>query len=731
MILRSTGFRPRKDHAFFGVSWFGNVRNQPNHWGTIGEPNGYANNPDHAPAKSARVDYTRIISPTLLLDFRGGAVRWGRTAPNYPLDFNMSQIGFPASLQPQMTQPVSFPWVTPSGYTAMNRNITYIFQDGTAYTMVGSATLIRGKHNIKFGAEHRIQQDFENTGFWTSGQFIFDRTFTQGPNPNVAAANLGNSIASMLLGTGSGNITKMPSVFTSNHYTGIYVQDSLKATSKLSIEIGIRYELETPRKERFNKLSYWDYNSPSPLASQVPSLNLVGGLRFVGRDADSQFNTDYNNFGPRLGLAYALGSKTVIRTGYGLFYTQCVCTAVGSGDGMNGYLNSTQWIGSLDSLTPFNYLTNAFPNGLVQPTGSSAGLLTNVGQQITGQRDGPIDRNSKVGYIQSWNFNIQRQFAGMVFEAAYVGSKGTKLGATTGWELNQLPVADLALGTALQQLVPNPFYGVISTGPLAQPTVARGQLLRPYPQFLSAITWWPAENSSTYHSVQFRVQKDFRRGFGFLLSYTGSKLIDEQGPYQNSYDRRSNRSLATIDVPQRLVISADYLLPFGKGQAFGAHLPAALNAVIGNWKLNTVVTISSGWPLSITASNVANLYNAVEQANVVGDPSLAGDRTRAQKIAQWFNTAAFQQPAPFTLGNGSRTLPTTRTDGVKNVDFSVFKSFPWGEQRAVEFRAEAFNFLNRTQFSAPGTTVGTGAFGVVSSQANLPRQVQLAIRILF
>ena len=721
-----------KDHVFLAMSYFGALRNQADLYGTAADTNGRNIGPDSYPAKSARADYTRVVSPTFLLDFRGGAVRWGRTTPPFPANWNMTNLGFPQNLQAQMNQPVAFPLFTITGYSNLGYYSPYIFQDGTLYQMIGNATWIRGKHNIKFGGEHRIQQDFEDTGFWTAGNYTFDRTFTQGPNPNTAAANLGNAIAGLLLGTGTGLVTKNPGAFTSNHYTGVFIQDNIKLTAKLTLDIGLRYELETPRKERNNKLSYW-VNSPSPLATEVPSLpNLSGGLAFVGPASNyAQFDTDYNNFAPRLGLAYAVLPKTVIRTGYGISYSQFVGMAVGTGDGQNGFLANTNWTGSLNgNLTPFNYLSNAFPNGLTVPTGSSLGLLTNIGTDLTATRDGPVFRNSRVGYVQLWNFNIQHELKGILLEVGYNGNKGTKLLTNPGWEMNQLPTQDLARGTALQQLVPNPFYGTIGTGQLAQPTIALGQLLRPYPQFLSMVTWYPAADSTIYHAFQFRAQKDFSQGIGFLVAYTHSKLIDDVGPFQDAYNRAAARSLSTLDCPDRFVSSITFALPVGRNKRFGANWPKVLNGVAGGWQTNAIVTLSSGWPLGMTASNVAGLFNATELPNLVGDPSLPSGRTTTAQLAGWFNTAAFKQPAAFTLGNSARTL-NIRSDGIENVDFSVFKEFPFGEQRRAEFRGEFFNFLNTPQFAAPGTTVGTGSFGVVSAMANSPRVAQLALKLRF
>lgn len=718
-----------KDRAFVGLSYFGNQRNRPNHYGTVGDPLGVQLSNETIPAMEGRAGYTHILKPNLVLDFHGGAIRWARN--DAPQGFQLGTLGFPANLQSQLSpQSDSFPNFVPTGYSNLGYLWGSVAQFGNSYTIAGNLTWIHGKHNVKVGGEYRINQSFEFTGFNTNGVFNFDRSFTQGPNPNVAAANSGDSIAGLLLGVGSGSIAKLPPVFVSSHYAALFVQDTFKVTSKLTLNLGLRWDLETPRTERHNQLSYFDFNSPSPLAAQVPSLpNLHGGLRFVGVDAANQFKTDHNNFGPRAGLAFAVRRNTIIRAGYGIFYTMFVGGAVGGSAGLDGFQNSTQWVGSVDGLTPVNYLSNAFPNGLLQPSGSALGLNTLVGQPITAQRDGAIERWSPVGYMQSWNLNIQQELPlGIFLQAAYVGSKGTKLAEDVGWELNQLSPQYLALGSALQQLVPNPFYGIIQSGSLAQPTIARGQLLRPYPQFQGVIDYWPASDMSIYHSLQLQLQRQFKGGLGFSFAYAHAKMIDDRGGYQNSYNLRAERSISTDDVPNRVVFSAVYELPVGKGKRLAGNWPTALSSVVGNWQLNAVVTVANGFPLGITAANVAGLYNALERANIAGDVAAVPN---GRSIAQWFNTAAFQQPAPFTFGNAGRNLSAIRDDGNKNVDFSLFKQIPWGEARRCELRGEFFNFFNRPQFAAPGTTLGAGTFGVVSAQRNSPRQVQLALKIIF
>ena len=725
-----------KHHLFFAASSFSPVTINPNLYGTIADPNGLLIGGSRGPAKVGRIDYTHIHGPTLTSNLRFGVVRWTLNTKPYPSPFNPASVGFPPSLGPQMSQPTTFPNINVSGYSALGSSVGFINQASTSYNWKGSISKVWKSHNLKTGGEYRIIQTYEYSGLGTNGSFSFGPAYTQGPDPNTASSYAGDGIASLLLGTGTGNVQIFPNIFTSSHYSALFVQDQWKITPRFSVEMGLRWEYETPRSERSNRLSYWDFNVASPIAQQVPSMpDLHGGLRFVGKDSSTQFDPDWNNFGPRFGAAYSLDRNTVIRAGYGLIYAVWVGTAVGSAAGSLGWKTQSKWVDSLDGITPLNYLSNAFPQGLDQPTGSSLGLLTRVGLDITATRDGAIDRRNRVGYVQHWNTTIQRRVGRRwQVEVGYAASKGTKILFETGYELNQLTAAQLQLGTALQQLVTNPFYGVIGTGILSQPTVARSQLLRPYPQFQSIVDFKPATGSTNYQSFTGKLQGQFGSGALLTVSFTGGKNLDNFGyspAPQNTYNLAAEKSLADEDVSRRLVSSLVWPLPFGVGRRFGNRLPTWLEKAVGNWQINGLITLASGNPLIITAANTANAYNLSERANVVGDPVLHEHRTTSAKLAEWFNTAAFAQPAPFTFGNGSRTLPNVRSDGLRAVDFSIFKQFPLKEQITFELRGECFNLLNNPTFAPPGGMVGTSAFGVVSSQANLPRQVQVAARIRF
>ena len=732
-----------RNKFFTGINWRSYERAVPNHFGTIADSTG-GQGGDRIPGRGARLDYTRIQTPSFLLNFRAGAIRLERIIGEFPANFHMADVGFPAALENVMRRPLSFPRTLVTGYAGLGRNgeADYTFQSGTTYSWNASATWVRSNHTVKFGLDTRVNQSFEDSGFGTSGDYSFARSFTQGPDPNAPRADRGNGVASLLLGTGTGFVQVLPPLLTSNNYTALYFQDDFRVTPRLTVNIGLRWDVENGRKDRFNQLSYFDFDAASPLAQKSGLANLRGGLRFTSKDSPRQFDTDWNNFGPRLGIAYSLNSSTVIRSGYGIFYLPYVGMAVGGASGNNGFLANTAWVSSLDGLTPVNYFSNPFPGGIEPNPSNPTPLVTATGQNLGSVRDGAIERFARVGYTQQWNFNIQRVLAGnLMLEAAYIGSKGTKL-MDNGWQLNQLTAEQLALGSRLQELVPNPLVGSITSGALAQPTVTRGQLLRPYPQFLNVLDFRPAAASSIYHAAQFRLQKQFAHGSGGLISYTTGTLIDDSagatvgggGPapaHQNAYDRRSDRSVSSQDTSQRFVTSAVYALPFGRGRSFGNAIPVWIDKAFGGWRANAILTFATSVPLALTAPNNSNAFSDAQRPNVNGDPALPGGRSTTDKLLQWFDTTKFSQPAAYTFGSTGRTLPNVRGDGTKNLDLSLFKEFPFMESRRLEFRAEAFNLTNTPQFELPNLAIGNSNFGVVTGQYNNPRQIQLGIKLVF
>ena len=297
--------------------------------------------------------------------------------------------------------------------------------------------------------------------------------------------------------------------------------------------------------------------------------------------------------------------------------------------------------------------------------------------------------------------------------------------------LNQLDPQYLSLGSKLNDKVDNPFYGTkFATGVLASAKTSRAQLLRPYPQFTDIIPIYSVGASSFFHSLQVTATKRYSKGLQTMLAYTWSKNIDDGLSHQNSYNIRADRALSDIDVSHRAVIMGIYDMPFGRGRHWGANWSRVADVVAGGWQVNALVTLSTGTPLGISASNSAGIFNQAIRANSTGKSGkLSGPVD--ERLNAYFDKLAYAQPAAFTFGNMGPRLPDIRNDGVRNFDLSVFKNFQVIERVKVQFRMEALNAFNTPRFSGPNTSVTSSSFGIISSQANAPRQVQFGLKVLF
>jgi len=393
-------------------------------------------------------------------------------------------------------------------------------------------------------------------------------------------------------------------------------------------------------------------------------------------------------------------------------------------------------------LTPLNTLSNPFPGGLLQPIGHNPALLANYeGQTFNAAVPGP-----PYAYIQQWNTEIQRELpSGIIFNVGYAGSKATHL-AFSVLQMNQLPDQYLSQGPALLNQVSNPFYGLIpsSAGTLGLPTITQGQLLRPFPQYLNVGNSAADVGNSTYHSLQMRLERRFSAGGTIAGSYTWGKLISDTdalttwleagkslSSIQDYNNLRAEKSLASFNAAQRLVVSYVYDLPFGKGKRMLSGVHGAADKLISGWGFNGVTTLQTGFPLAFTtASNLTNSYGGGSRPNVV-TPNVAVSGSAQSRINGWFNVDAYQLPAAFTFGNESRTDPVLRGPGIANWDFSIVKRTSLTERFKLDFRTEFINLFNRVQFADPVTSKGDPNFGKITSQLNLPRLVQFGLRLNF
>jgi hypothetical protein len=502
----------------------------------------------------------------------------------------------------------------------------------------------------------------------------------------------------------------------------------------LTLNIGFRFGIDMPETERYNRMSNFNPTLASPWAGPAGLPNLKGGTVFVGVNGAGRrvAAADLNGWDPRFGFAWRATKHTVLRGGFGVFHDASLLDA-SAAQRSPGYDSSTSFVSAPNGVTPTSYVSNPFPGGLVPITGNTQGLLSGVGTDIT---PGLLGDN-RVAYTENWNFNVQQEMpGGLLLEAAYTGNRGLHL-VYNGLNIDQLRPEQLS--SQLQQQVKNPFYGLITSGPLATATVPYSYLAAPYPQYTSVTVPFPSGATSIYHALQVKAEKRFGSGLSFLASYTAQKLIDTSSitavvgggsSIQNIYDRKGERSVSSNDISQNLTFSYVYPLPVGKGRHFGKAWNRPLNSLLGNWQINGIATFAKGLPIVLTTQNSSGAGNAALRPNNNGQ-SAKLDTPVESRLNRYFDTSVFSQPAPFTFGNTGRALPDVRVPGAKNLDFSLFKNFPVVERISLQLRAEAFNLLNSPQFGRPNSGLNSNQFGMISSQANSPRQMQLALKLLF
>jgi hypothetical protein len=678
------------------------------------------------PHMGIAINDTYLISARTVLDTRIGYAFGKEQQRPWSDGFDLRSVGFPASYVGYSQDP-SFPIIRVSGFQGLAGS-GYKEQPGYTYSLQSSLSTQREKHLLKFGGEGRLVRGNYMTNNTPAGTFSFAQASSGGPRADTPVSSSGFAMASFMLGYGSGSIDNNTGVSIQNLYYAFYFQDDYRISPKLTLNMGLRYEYETPRTERYDRTTRgWAYNTPSPL--QVPGLSLTGGLLYAGVNGNPRgiYDPDRNNFAPRFGFAYSLNNKTIFRGGYAMSYI----FLVGSVNPV-GYSNTTPLVSSQDGITPHHLLRDPFPDGLLPPIGNSQGLATLIGQSVSFVE--PADRTPM---FHNWQFDIQREIAPRtMFEVAYVGSRAIKVAAPptdfTGAineNINQFDPMYLSMGTDLLKTVNNPFFGIL-TGSLGGRTVQAQQLLRPYPQYTGVSRLSPAFLNSVYHSVQLKVEKRMSHGVTALVSYTIAKNIGDLSNAQNAYDRRSERAVTDLDVPQRLTITAAWEIPFGRGRRYLTGISRPSDLLFGGWMLSTFNTFQSGFPLSFGLARAA-AGTGSGRPNAAGDPSIGASGSIVERLDHYFNTSAFSQPADFTWGNIGPRIGTVRSPGMNNVNVTLSKTFAVTEKVKVDFRASSYNFLNHPVFSAPATTFGNADFGRVFNQANLGRQMEFVAKIVF
>jgi hypothetical protein len=706
----------------FTKAWQENVA--PKFFGNGADTNFSDVNPRH----QAVIGVTLTPSPTWVVNILLGSGRWRENQNSPSQGMSATSLGLPAALVSQY-QAATLPAFAFENYTSLS-NRRYLNVPRETHNLQANITKEMGSHSLKFGWISELAR-LNNTDFNTS-TFSFNRGLTSGPVAAQTSTTSGDALASFLLGTGASGSTPFgAAIAVTAMYHGLYLQDSWRVNRRLTLHLGMRYELQQARTERYNRQNNFDFNIVNPL-SQRTGLNLRGGLIFNDQNNRGAWATDKLNLAPRFGLAYKISDKLVMRGGYGIFYPQ---TGGGTRD---GFATTTTWVSTIggDGINPNTgaLLRNPFPQGLAQPIGASQGLLTQTGDAVNA-----LSAHHPLGYVQNFSLDFQYEMArGMVFEFGYTGSQSRKLLFGTGQQANQLHPNELSRGAALDGQVNNPFFGVIPAGVLSGRTVPLQRLLRPHPQFTAVnLSGDTPGASASFNALVLRYNWQISGGLNLLTTYQWSKAIDNASEWQgwevsdtlrDYYNLTVDRSISAHDLPQSFVNALVYELPVGKGRKYGSTMPAIANAVVGGWQVSSMIRFSSGLPLGFTtANNLGNYGFQVQRPDVANNKAAAVDNPTPDR---WFNTSAFTAPAPFTLGNNTRWMPNIRFGPTNHADIAILKNFKYGENFKAQFRAEMFNATNTPQFGRANTTFGTAAFGTVTGTTNVgPRNIQLGLRL--
>jgi Carboxypeptidase regulatory-like domain/TonB dependent receptor len=740
-----------KQRMYGRVSWYDRNSNYNNYFNNLATGEWFK-----FISRQVALDHVYVLTPSTVMNIRYGYNWFVRGTDSNPAnhDFDLTSLGFPASYNASIPNGIRrFPRFDITGY--QGTGIGGEERPNETHSLIATVNKNVGVHSIRTGMEFR--QYRETSEFFANnqtGQFNFDATWTRGPLDNSANApnQLGQSFASFLLGLpSSGFVARAASYDEKSQNWGFYVQDDWRVSSRLTVNLGLRYEFETPLSEVDNRsVRGFDAAAVQAIESaararyalnptpEVPvsAFNVRGGLLFAGVDGQPSglYETPKNNFMPRVGLTYKLNQQTVLRGGYGMFYG-----FLGQRRGdviQSGFSANTNIIPSLDNgLTFIATLSNPFPNGIQEPLGSAQGIATFLGQGITF-----FDPNPKSPRTQRWQVGIQRELAARwTIEASYVGNYGSQLqtsrnlNATPNQYLSTSPVRDQATINYLGANIPNPFFGLLpatAASALQGQNIARERLLRPYPHF-DAVNTTTNEGESWYHALQLNLQRRFSNGYTIASSYTFSRFT-EAFEFLNAGDPEPWKGVSAVDVPHRFTLNGIIELPFGRGRPVGGDVNAFVDALIGGWQLSGIYTYQSGFPLA--------WGNIIFTGNLDDIALPASERT----VARWFNTdAGFNKVAAQQLASNVRTFPlrldSVRSDTVSNVDLSLIKNTSV-VGKTLELRFDALNAFNHPLFPrGNGTSTGiittpTAAnFGqtVSSTQENYARRVQVSVKFLF
>jgi hypothetical protein len=681
----------------------------------------------------SRINYDWTISPSLLNHVGVGFSRFRN--PNFSLSYNQGwEQPNGGKLGLTGTQFDLFPTVLFSqNYTRFGDDVASDNYFNTL-TVLDNLSWVKGKHTVKMGVEIQAHRDnYRNFGSG-GGDFSFSQLETALPG----VTGSGNAFASFLLGAADSGYSYFRSSLPGGRYKyiGMYIDDTYKMTPKLTLDLGLRYEIQIPASDPLGRISYMDPSVPNPGAANLPGAEVFGN-NGTGRNQFTE--THYKNFGPRAGFAYSITPRTVIRGGYGIFYAAYISEGVGLPQ--NGFSITPTFSSPDNGLTPAFYWDGGFPQNFSHPPNITPTVQNGQSAQLVYPASGGI-----IPYSQQYNVTVERQVtSSLMISGAFVGNKGTHIYDPDA-QVNQLNPAYFSLGQALLQSNINsplaqaagiqaPFPGFAQLFG-SQATVA--QALRPFPQYQGVKIIGAPYDNSTYNSFQAKADQRLTRGLNATFAYTRSKMLSDGveftttneasgAAYRQNYYHRE-KFLYPTDQPNIFSLSFNYALPYGRDSQLGV-----MRKVLGGWSLSGFGTYGSGFPLPIQTTNLNSfVFTGGLRPNLTGAPLRAttGPGGFDPNRDYYLNPAAFSQPAPLTFGNAPAYLPV-RQPMIINESFGVFKNTRIAERVTNQFRLEMTNPFNRVVFGAPVIDLSSAAFGKVSSQLNSPRLIQFGMKMIW
>lgn len=703
----------------------------------------------------ATYDHVYTQSPSVVFNFRAGFSHFDSpTLRQHEGAFNPATLGFSPTTAAQFAGFSYLPRFETVEFSPLGESLGSQFAHAV-YSAQPTVTRIRGEHTLRAGYDFRVYREDAAGPGHAAGRYDFRTDFTRGPFDDSPAAAIGQDLAALLLGQPTGGLMERNSARSNQTlYHALFLQDDWKLTRRLTLNLGLRYDYEAATTERFNRnVRGFDALSASPIeaaaraaysARPIPEIapqnfRVRGGLLFAGDERRGFWEPDKNNFQPRLGFAYRVDDRTVVRGGGALYTIPFII------DGVQqfGFSQPASLVPSLDNGLTFRAnLFEPFPEGIAAPTGAGLGLATFIGRDIEFV---PVARRN--GQAARWALSFERQLPGQwLIEAAYIGNRGfdlttetDALNAVPREFLSRSPVRDQARIDFLNANVANPFQGLAPGSSLNGGSVARQQLLRPFPQF-GTIRTRRDDGSSIYHAGQLRAEKRFTEGYTLLVSYTWSKLL-ERVSFLNPTDTEYEKRISINDAPHHIVVSGIWELPFGSRRRWGNNWKGLTDALFGGWQVQGIWQAQSGRPLEL-----GNLY-------FNGDPGQLKTNISSSTVDAAFDTSGFyftdaavsvggrvdparQRNDPrIRLAENIRTFPSRlphfRGQALNLWDLSLIKSFFFTETTRLQLRGEFLNAFNHPQFNNPNLDPTNSSFGKLTSQANLPRNVQLGIKLIF